>query len=310
MLSRGALAASAPRAVVEIEPRAETALDTRALRRLIKLELGDVDVPPRAGRSSTSLFVRVLAAPSGQVRVELWELGELHGERLVLSGRGSPQLVARRVALAVAELARSLRNRRHAEARAELRARRQRRRDALAAYERTREGPLALRSGLEAELVGPLDLALAGPNVYGGITLAGPLRLDLGASFLSGALLDSSPLAQALEIGAGPARRVVLTPSLDLDLGARARAGTLLFAGATSVDGVAGQREALWARAELVGRLEPRLSRALRLSFGLFSGVALRRVQVQVEGGDKLRLGGIYAGIEAGVVFTPPAAQK
>lgn len=303
-------ARAATLSAVEIEPRAEAALDARALRRLIKLELGDVDVPPRAGRPSTSLFVRVLAAARGEVRVQLWELGELHGERLVLGGRGSPQLVARRVALAVAELARSLRNRRHAEAGAEQRARRQRRRDALAAYQRTREGPLALRSGLEAEIVGPLELGLAGPNVYAQATLAGPLRLDFGASFLSGALLDSSALSQSFEVGAGPARRVVLTPSLDLDLGARARAGTLLLGGVSSVDAVPGQREALWARAELVTRLEPRLSRGVRLSLGLLSGIVLRRVPVELVRGERLRVGGIYAGIEAGIVFTPPFEQK
>jgi hypothetical protein len=303
-------ARAASLSAVEIEPRAEAALDARALRRLIKLELGDLDVPPRAGRSSTSLFVRVLSASRGEVRVELWELGGLHGERLVLGGRGSPQLVARRVALAVAELARNLRNRRHAEARAEARAQRQRRRDALAAHRRTREGPLALRSSLEAELVGPLDLALAGTNVYGQVTLGGPLRLDFGLSFLSGALLDSNTLVQSFEVAAGPARRLILTPSLDLDLGMRARAGTLLFAGVSSVDATPGQREALWARAELVARVEPRVSRALRLSFGVLSGLVLRRIGVETSPEERLRLGGVYAGIEAGIVFTPPPAPK
>ncbi len=295
---------------VEIDPRVEGTLDARALRRLIKLELGDLDVPPRSGRSVTSLFVRVLSSTSAEVRVELWELGELHGERLVLGGRGSPQLIARRVALAVAELARSLRNRRKAEARAEARAQRQRRRDALAAYRRTREGPLALRSSLEAGLVGPLELGLAGPNVYAQASLHGPFRFDFGASFLSGALLDAGTLAQSFEVGAGPARRMILTPSLDLDVGVRARAGALLLGGVPSVDAVPGQREALWARAELVARLEPRLTRSLRLSVGLLSGLVLRRVAVETSAGDRLRLGGLVSGLEAGLVFTPPGAQK
>jgi hypothetical protein len=309
LIAPAAARAATTLSAVEIEPRVEAALDARALRRLIKLELGDLDVPPRPGRDTTALFVRVLTAPGGEVRVELWELGELHGERVVLRGRGSPQLVARRVALAVAELARNLRKRRHAEALAELRARRQERREALAAYARTQEGPLALRTALEGELIGPLDLGLAGTSVYGQITLGGRLRLDLGASFLTGSALEPGAPAQALELGVGPARRVVLTPSLDLDLGARARAGTLFLGSVSAVDAVPGQREVLWARADVVARLEPRLTRSLRLSFGVLSGVVLRGVSATSDAGDRLRLGGLYAGIEAGVVFTPPSPR-
>jgi hypothetical protein len=294
---------------VEIEPRVEAALDARALRRLIKLELGDLDVPPRRGRDTTALFVRVLTAPGGEVRVELWELGELYGERVVLRGRGSPQLVARRVALAVAELARNLRKRRHAEERAELRAQRQERREALAAYARTQEGPLALRTAFEGDVTGPLDLALAGTSVYGQVTLGGRLRLDLGASFLTGFALEPGTPAQALELGLGPARRVVLTPALDLDLAARARAGTLLLGGVTEVDAIPGQREVLWARADVVARLEPRVTRSLRLSFGVLAGLVLRGVSATSDEADRLRFGGVFAGFEAGVVFTPPSSR-
>jgi hypothetical protein len=111
-------------------------------------------------------------------------------------------------------------------------------------------------------------------------------------------------------VAAGPARRLNLTQTLELDLGARARPGTLLFAGVSSVDAAPGQREALWARAELLARVEPRVSRAVRLSFGMLSGLVLRRIAVETSPGERLRLGGVYVGIEAGIVFTPPRGIK
>ena len=100
-----------------------------------------------------------------------------------------------------------------------------------------------------------------------------------------------------------------MTPSLDLDFGARGRAGTLVLTEVLSVDQISGQREALIARGELAVRLEPRVTRALRLSLGVVSGVLLRRLPVLTTERETLRLGGLYVGVEAGFVFTPPGVQ-
>ncbi|HYP90384.1 MAG TPA: hypothetical protein VEQ59_19565, partial [Polyangiaceae bacterium] len=99
--------------VVEIDLGAERLVDARSARRLVPLELADVALPTTS-RGTPVLFFRVLGRDAGTLRLELWERGEFHGAR-TLSGAGeNPQLVARRVALAAAELGRRLARKREA----------------------------------------------------------------------------------------------------------------------------------------------------------------------------------------------------
>src|SRR6187399_284920 len=69
------LAAAPHPASIEIDARAEALIEPRAVRRLVQLELADVDVRPAPGQRDTVLFVRVLGAGEGQLRIELWERG-------------------------------------------------------------------------------------------------------------------------------------------------------------------------------------------------------------------------------------------
>jgi hypothetical protein len=267
-------------------------------------------VPKRPEDPEIALFVRVLAAGEGRIRVELWERGEAHGARLVSGTHGSSQLVARRVALAAAELARGLRQRRRAAEQARLLEERRKWLAAETERQRTLDGPRALRPALAGTLVGLGDLAFAGPNLTGELHVAGATRLDFGASAGFGMVPSTESAVETLELGLGPAYRVpIVTQTLDLDVSAFAKAGVLSFANVAGVDGISGQRQTWWARAGAASALELRLARTTRLSLGFSLGATLRRVPVTFADGSERRLGGLFLGTELGVVFTPPVSE-
>jgi hypothetical protein len=281
-------------------------VDARAARRLVQLELSDVEVPKRPQDPDVALFVRVLSAGEEKIRVELWERGESHGARLVTNSRGGSQLIARRVALAAAELARGLRQRRRTLERQRLLDEQTRLAAERAERERTLDGPVAIRPAAAGALVGLGDLALLGPSFTGQIHVMGATRVDIGATALFGRVLDTDAAVETLELSLGPAHRIAV-PSLglDLDLAAFARTGVLSFSDVAGVDGVAGQRQTWWARAGAASAIELRLSRHTRLSLGFSLGAVLRRVPVMLDASRNLRLGGLFLGTELGLVYTP-----
>lgn len=291
-------------AIIEFDPRAETLLDTRAARRLVDLEIRDVQVPPAEGREDTALFFRVLGAEDGRVRVELWERGEAHGVRLVSAADGR-SLAARRVGLAAAELTRLLRSERVRERRLRereraLRAARERRE-----RERTLDGPLAVRSTLHGELVAGDELYLVGPALALELSVKPLGRLDVGVGLRGGALGTSEGTAESFELELGFMRRFPLTSALDLDAGIAVRAGVLTLGGVAGVDDIVDQHQSWWSRALAVVRVEPRLSRNVRLDVGAQGGLLLRRVPFELEGGRRADLSGAFVGVELGVVLTP-----
>lgn len=298
------LAVAQPAAVVlEIDAAAEAILDVRVARRLVSLELAEIDVPPDVEGRRPALFYRVLGRPERQVRVELWELGSLYDVRAVSGAQGGGHLLARRVALAAAELARRLRQRR-------LISRRDRERElarlrALAALAtaRTREGPLALRAefgGLRSA-----QLTLLGPGLGLEIGVRRALRVDLTASLLGGPDDSGRALMTLATLGVGPAFRFRTTSWLDLDLAALASASTAHVAGATRVDAIDGERDTWTARAALALRVQPRLSRWVRASVGAEGGLFLRAMPAQFPDGAGSRFRGFYLGAALGVVLTP-----
>jgi hypothetical protein len=305
-LVRPALANPAP-AIVEIDPRVE--LDARATRRLVQLEVADVDVPKRPQDPDIALFVRVIAEGEGRIRVELWERGEQHGARLVSGTSGGSQLIARRVALAAAELARVLRQKRRTAEQARVAEEKRKAAAERAERERTLDGPRAIRPALTGMLVGPADLAALGPSLAGQIHVAEATRLDFEASSSFGRLRDGGPTVQILELGMGPAVRLPAIPrALDLDFSAFAKAGVLTFGNVSSVDGIHGEHESWWARAGGLVAAELRLERTTRLRLGFSLGALLRHVPLTLEDGSERRLGGLFLGTELGVVFTPPGS--
>jgi hypothetical protein len=302
--ARQSFALDAPVAV-EIGDGAESLLDARATRRLIALELADVNVPllDSAKHQRSSLFFRVVQV--GQdLRVELWERGEFHGARTVSGTNAAGQLGARRVALAAAELARRLQkkqqiqaDRERADAASRLLARQR-------AARRTLSGPLALRPSFEAADVGAGSALLLGPRLLGQWTFDRRARLDGGLAWLAGSAPDAAR-TEWLELSLVPSVRLPLSEVLDLDLGADLAAAWVRFSRVRGVDAIVDQSETWSARAAGSLRLEPRLSRQLRLSVGTAAGLVLREMPFEPlsAGGDRLR--GVWLSFDLGVVFTP-----
>ncbi|MEP7049546.1 MAG: hypothetical protein ABJB12_04305 [Pseudomonadota bacterium] len=278
-------------------------MDARAARHLVALELSDVSVLEPGKRAPMPLFFRVVQ--QGQdLRVELWQRGEFHGARLVSGTKSGGVLSARRVALAAAELARRLHKKRQAQAERE-------RVDALARAEaRAQEarhaldGPFAVRSSLAFVDVANGAATLAGPRLLGQWSFARHSRLDAGFAWLVGSAPDAAK-AEWLELSASPSHRLQLAEGFDLDLGVNVAAAWVRLGHVRSVDAILNQNETWSARAAALVRLEPRLSRQLRLSVGAEAGLLLREVPFQAVSTDLNRLRGAWLGLDLGVVFTP-----
>ncbi len=297
-----ARAATPASVVVEIDPAAERVVDARSARRLVSLELSDVSLPLNAQRGAPVLFFRVLGRPDGSLRVELWERGEYHGAR-ALSGAGeNTQLVARRVALAAAELGRRLARKREAQLAREERLRRLREAWRRAELERTQDGPLALRP--ELAVAKASGLCALGERLTGELTLRGPLRLDVGGELWAG-WLSGSAHAVLPGVSLAPAYRFSLARSLDLDLSAQVAALLVQVPTATALDGISNQNSSWTARATGAARLELRLTRQLRAGVGLEAGGLLRRVGYTFQNRDA-DFEGAWWGGSLSVVFTPP----
>ncbi|MEO6600128.1 MAG: hypothetical protein ABIQ16_09670 [Polyangiaceae bacterium] len=290
--------------LVEIGDSAESLLDARATRRLVALELADIEVPPERGyQRPGTLFFRVLLAGK-DVRVELWQRGEYHGARVVSGSNAAGQLGARRVALAAAELGRRLQKKRQVQAERERAAERLRERLAAEQLRRALDGPLALRPSLEVASIGSMGATLAGSRLLGQWTFAKRARIDGGFAWLAGRAPHAAN-AEWLELSLAPMRRVSLAESLDVDLGVSVAAAWLRMAKVRGVDAILDQSETWSARAAAVVRLEPRLSRRVRLSLGVEAGLVLREIPYQPLNGDAQRLGGLWLGLGLGVVYTP-----
>jgi len=304
LLSAAAAGAAAASVVVEIDSAAERVVDARSARRLVPLELADVAVPAAAGvRGAPVLFFRVLGRADGGVRIELWERGEYHGAR-TLSGAGeTPQLVARRVALAAAELGRRLARKREATLLRDQRLRQSREARAREERERRQEGPAALRPELSAAGV-PGKLWLFGERLTGELSLHGALRLDVGGELWAGSVTPNLH-AELQGITLGPGYRLVLSRQLDLDLGVQAAALLVQVPEAVALDAVPNQDSSWTARLNAAARFELGLSRQLRAILGLEAGGLLRSMSYVGAENEPERLRGSWWGASLGVVVTP-----
>ncbi len=287
---------------VEIGESAEALLDARATRRLIALELADVSAREPDGKRA-ALFFRVVQV-GADLRVELWERGELHGARVVSGSNAGGQLGARRVALAAAELARRLQKKKQAQAERERAQAAAQKLAREAAARRTLNGPLALRPSLEAASIGAFSSLLAGPRLLGQWSFAKYGRVDGGLAWLAGDAPDAAR-TEWLELSLAPSFRTPLSDVLDLDLGVDLAAAWVRLGRVQAVDRILDQNETWSARAAGLARLEPRLTRHLRLSVGAEAGLVLRRVPFQSLTGNEDHLQGAWLSLDLGVVFTP-----
>ncbi|HET7543655.1 MAG TPA: hypothetical protein VFK05_27470 [Polyangiaceae bacterium] len=304
LLGRKAAARAEP-VLVEISDNAESLLDARATRRLVQLELSEIDVPAASSnkRARAPLYVRVVQI-GRDVRVELWERGEYHGARVVSGSNAAGQLGARRVALAAAELARRLQKKRLLQAERERVLAQARAEQAERERRRALDGPFAVRSSAEGVSIGGFAATLGGPRLLGQWSFARGARIEGGGAWLIGSAPGSAH-SEWLELSLAPMQRFSLSQAVELDVGLTVAAAWLRLARVRGVDEIADQNETWAARAAAVVRIEPRLSRQLRLSLGIDAGLLLRPVPFQSLGGNAERLNGGWLGLGLGVVFTP-----
>lgn len=293
------------RAFVEIGDTDER-VNPAVLRRLVALELSDISVPasPRsAGEEEATLHCRVLPE-DGALRVEVWSKGESAGTRRV-SLQGTPALVARRVALAAAELARRLAHQRQAEARRLERELLEAERSSRAVSEKHRKERLALAT--RARAVGLLEGAyLGGPSIAAQLNGDHPLRVELGTSWLAGEItaLRAKSLWSTVELHVTPAYVLPLGGATDVVVGVPMHAGWVQAGAALSR--TEGERDAWMLRAGLEVRVQPRLSSGLRLDLGVGAGAVMRGIRLQ-DPTDPVsspgRLGGSFGELSLGVLI-------
>lgn len=311
-LGGGAQAHASSRVFVEIGEAGEQ-LNPAVVRRLVALELSEINVPDDPGveadeEREVTLHCRVLPE-EGALRVEIWALGESAGARRV-SLQGTPALVARRVALAAAELARRLAHTRQAEARRLEREAREAEREAEARAERQRRRRLALVA--RARGVGFTRGAYwVGPGVGAQLNADHPFRVELAMSWMAGQIttLEGAPTWSALELNLEPGWVFPLTPKTDLAVGLPVGAAVVNTQQDVTVDHIAGQRDTWTARGGLGARLQPRLSPHLRLDLGAAAGWVLRGLpldQTPAQGAATTRserLGGPWVELSLGVLL-------
>jgi hypothetical protein len=284
-------------------------VDEALVRRLIALELGDVSVPenPRfpGDRSEDVVLYCRVTPEDGALRVEVWDRGDAAGARRV-SLQGSSQLVARRVALAAAELARRL-------ARDRVLLSKRMEREARAEEQRMREWARRAeqrRLGLSARVVGVAFFEgayLVGPELGVQLNHEFPLRVEMGLRWLGGSVSALSPSAgwSAAEFSLAPAY-VFPKTGWDLSIRVPLTATLLHLRDGVNVDDISGEHDTWTARAGLGIAVQPRISSHVRLDGGLSAGFLMRPVpmtRVQAGDDDTERFGGGFAELTLGVLL-------
>lgn len=290
------LRAAAPEIVTDIDAAAERWLDAGATRRLIMLELAEVDVAPspRSEPGPVSLYYRVRGQRDG-LRIELWDRGELLGVRMLRASEHAKQLNSRSAALTAAELARRANHERRAAAR-----RLARRRDELSvlhrrAAEERRTLGWWLRSGATVELIGRAEAWQLGTSLEAVHTARSRLRLSWGVRASAGSFEGDA--LQSFGVNAAPGYLFRLPAEFGLEVGLATSASVYRIAEARRLDGVAGQTETWSALAGPFVRLEGPLAERARFNVGPTLGLALRRFTLVDARGRQRDFGGAFFGL-------------
>lgn len=288
--------------------------DKSQVRRAIALELREVEVPgdpSRPGDEFHDVSLRILVErQAGMIEVSLWDRGEFTGRRRVSTSSQS-RVLARRVGLAVGELARQLAGQRVRTAyRIEREAAAQAARD-LDAAKRARRKDLSLRAGIDS-LVLPQGAFLLGPAL--GIEFNGrfPLRFTPQISWMSGALPGLSeatsggraPHWSQLELGLGASYVHQVRERNNFTVGGFVAAGAVHVGGATTVDEISGQRDTWGARGGLRLGYARKVTDEAWLGFDLTAGSSLRRIPMRYDT-TTMDLGGGFLGVSFGFALAP-----
>lgn len=285
-----------------------------AVKLAVALELREVEIPGdprRPGESplDVSLHIR-LETTADSIVVSLWDRGELAGRRRVSNG-GHPRVLARRVGLAVGELARQLSSRRS-------RLVQELQRDSFLAQEQEKEFERLQRRrdlGLRADFQGLLfkgGAYLVGPSVGIEFNDHFPVRLGAGLSWMAGGIpaLTGSSLAKnhpswsLFDLWFRMDHAWALRDPDWITAGVDVAMSAVHVGGATEVDQIAEQRDTYTAR--LGGRVGYVYSftETVRTRVEISGGSLLRSIPMQL-GSERINLGGAYLGLHLGVTLAP-----
>lgn len=289
-----------------------------AVELAVALELREVEIPgdprrPGDGPGEVSLHIR-LEASADSIVVGLWDRGELSGRRRVSSG-GPPRVMARRVGLAVGELARQLSARRS-------RLVQEFERDSFLAQEQEKEFHRLKRLhdlGLRADFQG-LSFAsgayLLGPSVGIEFNDHFPVRFSTGLSWMTGgipALAENSlgqtnPSWSVFDLWLRMDHAWALREPAWVTAGVDVAVSAVHVGGATEVDQIAGQRDTYSAR--LGGRFGyvHAFTETVRARLEFSGGSLLRSIPMQLDS-ERVDLGGAYIGLHLGVTLAPAGSD-
>jgi hypothetical protein len=280
-------------------------VDAQLVRRLVRLELADIAIPPPwptpPGAVQPPVYVRIV--PLGKLlSVELWDHGLLHGERRV-SPWGGGSLTARSIALVSAELAKSLAELRKREARAAARREERARRRSLERRGQPLFARFALSAAASAASVNAMQSWLLGPALDAQMRFDNGARVALGARSLVGSLPKLNIELQWLELGLAPGYTWSLSKRASLGASLFASAATLNFANVNQVDGSASS--STWnARVGARADYALRFGNDLEGHLGLIGGSTVRKIPLNAERADD-HFGGLWLGLELGVSLDP-----
>lgn len=292
---------------VEITDEAQALVDTQLARRLIRLELADVELPKVNGATPSNqartehereevVFVRLLGQ-SDVLVVELWAQGALSGERR-LSVSPNQQHQARRVALASAELARRVREARVVERHRYLR-------QHLAPKPTDAAPEYATKVRLEgaaaiAAVVWPAaDAVLVGPRLFlGAVAEAG---VGLGVTAAAFTTTDSSIARGISELALRPSWQTMLGSQWEVSVGLSLGIGQLDVVPSASFAGSDVSHQTWQTRAGLDAQVRWLLSPRLSLFLTPEAVLLTRTVEVDLAEGTK-NLGGAWFGVGLGAL--------
>ncbi len=288
--------------------------DESAVRLAVALELREIELPGdprRPGDSSEDVSLHVRLEDTGDVVIlSLWDRGDLAGRRRVSKG-SHPRVLARRVGLAIGELARELTERRQYLLQ-------QLERDTFLAQEQEKEyqrlrrlHDLGLRSDAQA-LIFARGAYLVGPSVGVEFNDHFPVRFSTGVSWMAGAIpaLSDSSLGQTspnwsvFDLWLRMDHAWELREPAWVTAGMNFAISAVHVGGATYVDQIAFQRDTYSAR--LGGRIGYvyAFTNTIRGRAEISGGSLLRSIPMQL-GQERLDLGGAYLGLHLGLTLAP-----
>jgi hypothetical protein len=290
--------------IVEIDDAASRLLDAQSTRRLIGLELADLDWEAAAA-SDAVLYFRIFATSDGNLTIELWDRGRRYGDRHI-SSQGNEPVRARRLALASVELARAAIRQQSVEQR-----RKRHRPRPVDVPSSSLQLPASLRllPSARGSTVDFSDLTVAGPRLSAALVFQQGPRLDLGVGWQAGRV--RAPADGTHDSGANARwSEIFLAPSYswhwgdsEIDLGLQISAAAVSFQD-FPVGPVERRSVHTWSsQLGLLTRYHHALSPSFRLFLELEAGHTLRPIAVWNPASND-QLAGFWAGLSLGGEIT------